>query len=386
MVWNWQQSDWPRFRWDQQRLQEAEKRFLLVGGQFIGTVRHLGDADRETLFVEAMSDEAMTTSRIEGEVLDRPSVQSSIRRGLGLGDGARTGRPAESGIGEMMVDLFRRFADPLDNATLFAWHRMVTSGRHDLRDLGRYRTHPEPMRVVSSSLHEPRVHFEAPPSARVPDEMAGFIDWFNATGPGIGSLSAVTRAGIAHLYFESIHPFEDGNGRIGRAIAEKALAQGLGHPSLTALATTILARRRAYYDALAAANRQNEITNWLAWFASICLEAQQRSMAQIEFVIHKARLLDRLAGRLNERQLAGLLRMFREGPGGFQGGLSAGNYISITKASPATATRDLAELVEMGALTRSGERRYTRYHLTLPVRPAPSIRIDRNGEISESDA
>lgn len=386
MVWNWQQSDWPRFTWDDHRLEEAEKRFLLVGGQFIGTVRHLGDADRETLFVEAMSDEAMTTSRIEGEVLDRPSVQSSIRRGLGLGDGAQTGRPAESGIGEMMVDLFRRSADPLDNATLFAWHRMVTRGRHDLRDVGRYRTHPEPMQVVSSSLHEPRVHFEAPPSARVPDEMAGFVDWFNATGPGIGSLSAVTRAGIAHLYFESVHPFEDGNGRIGRAIAEKALSQGLGHPSLTALATTILARRRAYYDALAAANRQNEITNWLAWFAGVCLEAQQRSMAQIEFVIHKARLLDRLAGRLNERQLAGLLRMFREGPGGFQGGLSAGNYVSITKASQATATRDLAELVEMGALTRTGERRYTRYHLTIPVRPSPSIRIDRNGEINESDA
>lgn len=384
MKWNWQKPDWPRFAWDQSRLQQAEKRFLLAGGGFIGSTRHLEGSDRELLLVEAMSDEAVTTSQIEGDILDRDSVQSSIRRQLGFAADARAVKPAEQGIGELMVNLFRGFAVPLDEATLFAWHRMVTNGRHDLRDVGRYRTHPEPMQVVSGRLYEPKVHFEAPPSARVPGEMAAFIDWFNRTAPDAEGLPTLTRAGIAHLYFESIHPFEDGNGRIGRAIAEKALAQGLGQPTLTALAATILARRKSYYDALEAANKQNEITHWLAWFAGVCLEAQHRTMAQVEFVIDKARMLDRLGDQINERQKSALLRMFREGPGGFKGGLSAGNYLSITKTSPATATRDLAELVEIGALARTGVRKSTRYRLAIPLRSVPRVTITADGAVLES--
>jgi len=382
MTWNWQQPDWPRFSWAASRLEKAEERYLLTGGRFIGTVRHLTEDDRDLLTVEAMSDEAVTTSRIEGEVLDRDSVQSSIRRQLGLTtDGRRVG-PAEQGIGEMMVHLFRHFADPLDDTTLFAWHRMVTNGRTDLRSIGNYRTHAEPMQVVSGRLDKPTVHFEAPPSDRVPAEMSAYIDWFNQAT----ALPAVTRAGVAHLYFESIHPFEDGNGRIGRAIAEKALAQGLGQPALTALAATILVRRTSYYDALEAASKRNDITEWLTWFAGVCLEAQQRTIAHAEFLIDKTRLLDRLGNQLNERQSVALLRMLREGPSGFRGGLSAGNYVAITKTSPASATRDLAELVDIGALTRTGERRHTRYHLTIPLRPVPSISISPEGEIIETPA
>jgi Fic family protein len=366
-------------------LEKAEERFLLSAGQFVGAVRHLNGEDRDLLTVEAMSDEAITTSRIEGEMLDRDSVQSSIRRQLGLSADHRSVKPAEQGIGEMMVHLFRHFADPLDDSTLFAWHRMVTHGRQDLRDIGRYRTHAEPMQVVSGRIYEPKVHFEAPPSDRVPAEMTAFIKWFNRTAPGgPDPLPTLVRAGIAHLYFECIHPFEDGNGRIGRVIAEKALAQSLGQPTLTALAATILVHRKGYYDALEAANKRNEITNWLAWFAGVCLEAQLRTIAQVEFLIDKTKLLDRLRDRLNDRQKAALLRMFREGPSGFRGGLSAGNYMSITKASRATATRDLAELVEMKALSRIGELRHTRYHLSIPLRPVPSITIDANGGIIET--
>jgi Fic family protein len=194
----------------------------------------------------------------------------------------------------------------------------------------------------------------------------------------------VTRAGIAHLYFESIHPFEDGNGRIGRAISEKALAQSLGQPTLTALATTILARRKSYYDALEAANKGNEITDWLSWFAGIAIEAQRRTVAMVEFLIDKTKLLDRLGSQLNERQKKALLRMFREGPEGFKGGLSASNYSTITGASPATATRDLADLVARGALTRVGERRHARYHLQLPLRPVPRITVSHRGELIET--
>jgi Fic family protein len=195
----------------------------------------------------------------------------------------------------------------------------------------------------------------------MPQEMERFIGWFNTE-----RLPAVTKAGVAHLYFVSIHPFEDGNGRIARAIAEKAMAQALGQPTLILLSATILARRREYYAALEAANKGNELTAWLTWFAETAIEAQQRTIAGVEFVIEKTRLLDRLRGQLNPRQEKALLRMLREGPEGFQGGLSASNYASITGTSPATTTRDLADLVARGALVRVGERRHARYHVRLP--------------------
>ena len=179
----------------------------------------------------------------------------------------------------------------------------------------------------------------------------------------------------------SIHPFEDGNGRIGRAISEKALAQCLGQPTLTALAATILIRRTTYYDALEAANKDTEVTSWLSWFAGIAIEAQHRTAARVEFLLDKTRLLDRLRGRLNERQEKALLRMLREGPEGFKGGLSAGNYIRITGTSSATATRDLADMVAKGALSRVGERRHVRYHLALPLRPVPPVTIGEDGAV-----
>jgi Fic family protein len=215
--------------------------------------------------------------------------------------------------------------------------------------------------------------------------MNAFIEWFNRTSPtGSEPLSPLTRAGLAHLYFESIHPFEDGNGRIGRAISEKALAQALQRPSLTALAATILIRRREYYQALAASNTTLAVTDWLAWFCSVGLEAQHRTLAQVEFLIDKSALLDRLRNDLNPRQTAVLLRMFREGPDGFKGGLSAGKYVAIAKTSTATATRDLTEMVHLGALERTGEKSRTRYHLAIPLRPSPRISVDAHGEIIET--
>lgn len=167
----------------------------------------------------------------------------------------------------------------------------------------------------------------------------------------------------------SVHPFEDGNGSIARAVSEKALGQALGWPAFTGLAAAILAKRKAYYAALEAANKCNEVTSWLAWFAATVIAAQRRSIARVEFLIDRTRLLDRLRRQLNARQEKVLLRMLRERPDGFQGGLSAGNYARITRASPATTTRDLADLVAVGALARTGERRHARYHLTIPLRP-----------------
>jgi len=366
MSWNWEKPDWPNFTWDRSRISAAEQQFLLGAGVVIGTVKHLGEDEHSQLLVEALSGEALTTSAIEGEILDRASVQSSIQRQLGLAAGKPRVAPAEQGVAEMMVDLFRTFAEPLSDGLVFRWHRMVMAGRGDIVDPGRYRTSKEPMQVVSGPIGSPRVHFEAPPSKRVPAEMRRFIKWFNRTTPrGAESLPTITRSGVAHLYFETIHPFEDGNGRIGRALAEKAITQSLGQPVVVALATTILAHRKSYYEALERANKQNDVTAWLTWFAEIALEAQRRTIAQVEFLISKTKLLDRLSGQINDRQQKALLRILREGPEGFRGGLSAGNYSTITGASPATATRDLADLTEKGALIRTGERKHTRYALNL---------------------
>jgi Fic family protein len=192
------------------------------------------------------------------------------------------------------------------------------------------------------------------------------MDWFAATAPGgERTLPGLTRAGIAHLYFVSIHPFEDGNGRIARALAEKVLSQAVGQPSLIALSQTIQRGRTAYYDALEAANKANEITPWLVYFAETVIEAQEHSLALSDFLLAKTRFYDRFRERMNERQARVVARMFREGLDGFTGGLSAANYITISGTSRATATRDLQELVAMGALTQTGALKSTRYHLAI---------------------
>lgn len=382
MKWNWQQPDWPSFQWDETRLRKVESVFLVEAGEYAGMVKHLREDEREQLTVEAMSTEVVTTSEIEGEILDRASVQSSIRCQLGLAADTRRAGVAEQAVSGLMVDVHRTYMQPLDHDTLYRWHSQLMAGRDDLHNIGCYRTHAEPMQVVSGAIYKPRVHFEAPSSSAVLAEMARFIDWFNRTAPGASSaLPALTRAGISHLYFACVHPFEDGNGRIARALSEKALAQQLRRPTLTALAATLLAKRSAYYAALEANNKDVQITPWLTWFAAAVVEAQRQAIAQVDFIIDKTRLLDSLRDQLNPRQQKALLRMLREGPQGFTGGLSAGKYISITGASPATATRDLVDLVAKGALLRKGERRHARYAVAIPLRPVAAVVIDGMGDV-----
>lgn len=339
---------------------------MLGSGEFIGAFKHVGPDDRDTLKIELISDEALKTSEIEGEILDRDSVQSSLRRQFGLRTDDRRIPPAESGIAQMMADLYKNFGTPLTYEIMLAWHSMLMNGAQRINIIGEYRTHSEPMQVVSGSLANPKVHFEAPPSSKVKEEMDAFVSWFNETAPdGKRPLSALTRAAITHLYFVSIHPFEDGNGRIARALAEKSLAQNLGQPSLIALAYTIEGARKAYYVALERNNKDIEITDWLLYFADTVIEAQRNTIKRVDFYIAKAKLHETLRGQLNERQEKVLTRMFREGINGFKGGLSAENYISIAKTSRATATRDLQDLLQKGALTKTGELRHTRYHLNI---------------------
>ncbi|MEP2705199.1 MAG: Fic family protein [Roseibium sp.] len=361
MQWNWQQKDWPNFRYDNAALDALETQFLKQSGVVVGTLKHIESDAKDDLVIDLISTEAIKTSEIEGEFLNRDSVQASIRRNFGLDASGKRPTPAEQGIAEMMTALYQTFDDPLSDAMLFQWHKMLTSGRTDLNDIGCYRTHAEPMQIVSGADYAPNIHYEAPPSAQVGEEMARFIEWFNASQ----SMPPLTRASIAHLYFECIHPFEDGNGRIGRAIAEKALSQNLGQPTLLALSHAIQSKKKAYYANLEQSNKTLDLTDWITYFAGTILEAQRYSLQLIEFLIAKTKLYDRLQGQLNERQDKVIARMFREGPEGFKGGLSADNYMSITSAPRATTTRDLADLVAKGALIKTGERRYTRYWLKL---------------------
>jgi Fic family protein len=366
MPWNWEQPDWPNFSYHSEVLAPLEREFLLRSGEFIGAYKHVGPDDQEILKIELISEEAVKTSEIEGEILNRNSVQSSLRQQLGLGVEQPGVKPAERGISQMMVDLYQNFAAPLDGKTLCAWHQMLMSGDKSIQDIGRYRRHAEPMQVVSGPDYKLTIHLQAPPSARVPDEMERFIAWFNATAPGQkDELAALTRAARAHLQFECIHPFADGNGRIGRAISEKALAQTLGQPSLIALAYTIEHNRNDYYAALERNNKDLEITDWMTYFAKTVLEAQATTIKRVEFYVAKAKFYERFRGKFNERQDKVIARMFREGIDGFKGGLSAENYITIARTSRATATRDLQDLVERGAFRRTGELRHTRYFLNL---------------------
>lgn len=366
MAWNWQHPDWPHFRWDAEALAPLEARFLQNVGEQIGSIKHVGEDDHSAIMIDIMTGEALKTSEIEGELLNRDNVQCSLRRQFGLETDQRRIPPAEAGIADMMVDLHKGFADPLSHDTLHRWHKMIASARTDIERIGAYRTHSDPMQIVSGYEHRRKVHFEAPPSDAVPGEMDAFIAWFAQSAPGCARAQpALTRAALAHLYFVSIHPYEDGNGRISRALAEKALAQAVGHPILLALSPAIQRRRSTYYDALEANNKNMEVGGWMTYFAETVLEAQSQTQRLIDFMIAKTRLYDRVRDRLNQRQARAIARMFSEGPDGFEGGLSRANYVAITGAPTATATRDLADLVDKGVLEMTGALKSTRYWLNL---------------------
>src|SRR6266700_5408722 len=183
MSWNWKTPDWPNFTYNSTALEPLENQFLLQSGQFIGAFKHIGAGDQDTLKIELISDEAVKTSEIEGEILNRDSVQSSLRHQLGLGAERPGITPAERGIATMMVDLYRSFAGALTDKTMFDWHRMLLSGDRSIQVIGGYRTRADAMQVVSGPIHQRAVHFETPPSSRVPDQMKQFVTWFNDTAP-----------------------------------------------------------------------------------------------------------------------------------------------------------------------------------------------------------
>jgi Fic family protein len=219
------------------------------------------------------------------------------------------------------------------------------------------------MQVVSGSVVNPIVHFEAPPSDRIQSEMNAFIRWFNETRDS--GCKGPVRAALVHLYFESIHPFEDGNGRIGRALSEMALSQQLDRPVVLSLSRTIEAAKNEYYAALQEAQQSNEVTNWIQYFVGVVLDAQIQAQQLVEFILKKSRFFDRFRSEISPRQLKVIRRMLDEGPQGFEGGLNARKYISLTQVSKATATRDLQDLAARGVLIPIGAGRGARYELSL---------------------
>ncbi len=413
MLWNWQLPVWPRFHYEKTRIAQLEKKFLLEMGSVVSLRKNIHEEEYKRFIVEILSQEGLDSAKIEGELLDRASLQSSIKKHFGLDTSAKPETKKEARMAKLLCDVYETFDEPLTHEMLWKWHSRL------FPEQGKYRTHKEPMQIVAQKYGSTRVFFEAPPSGRVHKEMHAFIAWFNASQ----NEAPLGRAALAHVYFECIHPFEDGNGRIGRALVEKVLSQSVERPVLIAVSEILEKRKKEYYAALEKCNRTLEISDWVEFFALIILQAQEHASCLLNFLLQKSVLLNRLAGTLNPRQEKALLRMFAEGPAGFQGGLyrnnlknrefdkegavnlnqakpalkqpnlhklgdaggfkvtgwptqskpdssgcfgiSAENYTAITKAPRATATRDLADLVQKGALIKTGELRHTRYWLNL---------------------
>ncbi len=367
MKYNWQQNDWPNFSYNPAELDKLILKFSEKIGRIGGLLDALPEDTQTDTLIDIMVSEAIKTSEIEGEYLSRPDVLSSIRNNLGLNKRLEQIKDQRaSGIAELMICLRDEWEQPLNQAMLFNWHILLMRG--SLRvNAGAWRTHQEAMQVISGPIGSETVHFEACPSSQVPGEMKRFIKWFNDSAPG-GPQEirwAHVRAAIAHIYFESIHPFEDGNGRIGRAVAEKALSQGIGRPILLSLSQSIEHDRAGYYEALKQGQRSNEITPWIIWFTGTLINAQTEVEEKIEFTLKKTRLFSRVQDQLNERQLKVLRRMLKEGPAGFKGGMTAKKYIAITGAAKATATRDLQKLVRTDVLIPSGGGRSVSYQVNL---------------------
>jgi Fic family protein len=371
----WQRTDWPRLHFDLPAASTALLRARERQGQVRGMARAIGWPEMSLVEREVWTNEAVATAAIEGETLELAAVRSSVRRHLGEADTGPSSRHVD-GLVEIMQDAAEGFADPLDADRLCRWQSaLFPGGTTGIRRLavGRFRDHTDPMQIVSGLPGREVVHYTAPPSEQVPAEMQAFLDWFAASTPVPGetaALDGIARAALAHLWFETIHPFEDGNGRVGRALADMALAQDLGASTrLYSLSRQLLADRRGYYDALATAQRgSTDVTGFVIWFANAFGLACLRSMDLVQATIEKSRFWSTHAQLdLNERQRQLVRRLLDAGDGGFLGGLNVEKYLKMGRVSKATATRDLSDLVQRGLLHTAGQGKALRYYLSVPT-------------------
>ena len=369
MKWIWQQPDWPDFLYDNHALDDREFDFRISSERLAGRFEALSMASQEDATIELMLSEAIKTSAIEGEDLDRDSVRSSLLSLISTDTLPEISDEKAAGAASLLVDVRKNWHTSLTHDLLGKWQSMaIPEQRYTSILRGAYRNDPSPMQIVSGPYGRRKVHFEAPPATRVPEEMVRFIDWYNKTSlakcnkknPGIA------RAGIAHLWFEVIHPFDDGNGRVGRAIADHALSQSLGYPTTACLATAIEADKKSYYLQLETASIGSlDVDAWLDYFADRVIKAQEVAREQVDFVLAKARFYETYGDQLNDRQARMVARVFAEGRKGFEGGMTTRKYGVITKCPNRTASRDLSDLLAKGIIIPlSGGGRSTRYELT----------------------
>lgn len=359
-------GDWPDFRWDSGRLEQPLADVRHQQGRLLGRMEGIGFRLREEAVLDTLTADVLKTSEIEGERLDTDQVRSSVARHLGIQ--ISTFKEPErhvEGVVEMLLDATRNYEQPLTADRLFGWHgALFPTGRSGMRQIrvGAWRGDEHgPMRVMSGPVGRETVHFEAPGAEHLEREMARFLDWFNSE-PGI---DPVLKAGLAHLWFVTIHPFSDGTGRIARAISDMELARSEGTPQrFYSLSAQIRKERDAYYDVLEQAQKGTmDATPWLEWFLGCLGRAIEGAQSGLAAVLAKARFWESLAGApLNGRQRLMLNRLLD----GFEGKLTNAKWAKIAKCSPDTALRDIQDLVERGVLVRGPEGgRSTSYSLAL---------------------
>ena len=349
------QEDWPLFRWNRESLSGLLASVRHEQGRLLGRMEALGFKLRQEAVLRTLTKDVLKSSEIEGEKLDAEQVRSSIARRLGMDIGGLKGvdRNVE-GVVEMMLDATRHYDQPLTAERLFAWHAsLFPTGRTGMRRIrvGAWRDDSgDPMQVVSGPMGKERVHFEAPAAKRLDPEMGTFLDWFNGNTEG----DWVVKAGLAHLWFVTIHPFEDGNGRIARAIADMALARSeQSSQRFYSMSAQIREERAHYYDILERTQRATmDITPWMDWFMQCLGRAIDGAQATLASVLSKAKFWETFGDALlNERQRLVVNRLLD----GFEGKLTTMKYGKLAKCSHDTALRDIAALVERGILVRNPE-------------------------------
>jgi Fic family protein len=345
-------KDWPKFRWNHERLAEQLAAVRHRQGRLIGRMESLGFALRAEATLQTLTEDVLKSSEIEGEVLDKEQVRSSIARRLGMDIGALTlaDRHVE-GVVEMMLDATQKFDEPLTVERLFDWHAsLFPTGRSGMSRIavGKWRDDSKgPMQVVSGPVGRERVHYQAPAAKRLNREMRAFLNWFDG---GI-AIDPVLKAGLAHLWFVTIHPFDDGNGRIARAIADMALARSeQSSQRFYSMSAQIRRERKAYYDELEAIQKADlDITSWLEWFLGCLDRAFDNAENILAGVFRKGRFWEKHASEpLNARQRDIINRLLN----GFEGKLTSSKWAKLTKSSQDTALRDIDDLVKRGILAR----------------------------------
>ena len=298
MRWIWQQPDWPDFRYDNRALEDRELEFRINSERLAGSFDALPMASQEDATIDLMLSEAIKTSAIEGESLDRESVRSSLVSLITSDTLPDNTDQKAAGAASLLVDVRTNWRLSLTHDLLGKWQSMaVPEQRYTPIIRGAYRNDPSPMQIVSGPYGRERVHYEAPPATRVPDEMARFLDWYNKTNPSKGDkkVPGIARAGIAHLWFEVVHPFDDGNGRVGRAIVDHALSQFLGYPTTACLATAIEADKKNYYLQLEKASRGGlDVNTWMDYFADRVIKAQEIAREEVDFCTSQDTILRNL--------------------------------------------------------------------------------------------